>query len=271
MAIKTSDQISIIDVTDAYSVILTSGSYTFPGTTDAAKAGSTCTTQILAYRGPDQIPASVTVGNVTCPTGVTVKSDGNATAPTLTFTASASFKAPGVAKIPVSLENGVTITREFAMSIAFTGAIGATGNGVESIQISYQAGTSATAQPTGTWLDNPPEVAAGEYLWTRMVLIYTDGSEDDPVYSVAQQGKDPITMSITSSAGTIFKNSEIATTLTAHVYVGGVEVSGDALSALGTIRWYRDGGEEAEAEGAMLEITAGEVTGKASYIAQLEA
>lgn len=58
MAIKTSDQISIVDVTDAYSVILTSDSYTFPGTTSAAKAGS-CTTQIIAMRGAEQMPASV--------------------------------------------------------------------------------------------------------------------------------------------------------------------------------------------------------------------
>ena len=47
MAIKSSDQISIVDITDAYSVILTSDGYTFPGTVNAAKAGS-CTTQIIA-------------------------------------------------------------------------------------------------------------------------------------------------------------------------------------------------------------------------------
>ena len=33
MAVKISDQISIVDVTDAYSVILTSESHTFAGTT----------------------------------------------------------------------------------------------------------------------------------------------------------------------------------------------------------------------------------------------
>lgn len=47
MAIKSADQISIVDITDAYSVILTSDSYTFPGTVNAAKAG-TCTTQVIA-------------------------------------------------------------------------------------------------------------------------------------------------------------------------------------------------------------------------------
>ena len=41
MAIKSSDQISLVDLTDGFSVILTNDSYTFPGTTNAAKAGST--------------------------------------------------------------------------------------------------------------------------------------------------------------------------------------------------------------------------------------
>ena len=44
MAIRTSDQISIVDLTDGYSVILTNDSYTFAGSTSAANAGSTTTT-----------------------------------------------------------------------------------------------------------------------------------------------------------------------------------------------------------------------------------
>ena len=39
MAIRSSDQISIVDLTDGYSVILTNDSYTFAGSTSAANAG----------------------------------------------------------------------------------------------------------------------------------------------------------------------------------------------------------------------------------------
>ena len=46
MAIKSSDQISIVDLTDGFSVILTNDSFTFPGSTSAAKAGSTTTTVV---------------------------------------------------------------------------------------------------------------------------------------------------------------------------------------------------------------------------------
>lgn len=288
MPIKSADQISIIDVTDAYSVILTSDAYTFPGSLNAAKAGA-CTTQVIAMRGAQQIPAAVNVANISKPAGISVSSDGDGTAPTLTVTASASFTTAGVVEIPVTLENGtVTVTKKFSVAIAFTGATGAqgaqgekgetgaAGKGVESVTTTYQAGASSTTPPTGAWADTPPAVEAGQYLWTKMVLTYTDGTSSDPVYSVAKQGEtgaagaDAITMSITSSAGTIFKNSAIVTTLTAHVYKAGVEVTGTALAALGTIRWYKDGGEEPVATGQTLSISAGDVSNKATYIAQLE-
>ena len=83
-------------------------------------------------------------------------------------------------------------------------------------------------------------------------------------------GDAAITMSVTSSNGTIFKNSAVETVLTAHVYQGGVEVTGTALSALGTIKWYKDGATTATATGQTLTISSGDVTNKATYIAQLE-
>ena len=228
MAIKSSDQISIVDLTDGYSVVLTSDGYTFPGSTDAAKEGS-CTTQVIAMRGSDQIAASVTPANCTAPSGITVGSDGNATSPTLTITASADFKTAGVVKIPVLLENGsITINKAFSVGIAFTGAQG-------------NPGKDGTNGKDGT-----------------------DGKD-------GADGADAITMSITSSAGTIFKNSSVVTILTAHVYKAGAEVTGSALTALGTIKWYKDGETTAKATGQTLSISAGQVTNKATYIAQLEA
>lgn len=34
-------------------------------------------------------------------------------------------------------------------------------------EVQYQAGTSGTTAPTGTWQNSPPDVAPGGYLWTR--------------------------------------------------------------------------------------------------------
>ena len=266
MAIKSSDQISIVDITDAYSVILTSDGYTFPGTVNAAKAGS-CTTQIIAMRGAQQIPASVNPTTITKPTGITVASDGDATAPTLTITASTSFTTAGVVEIPVNLENGtVTITKKFSVAIAFTGATGATGaQGPQGEK--GDTGETGPQGPQGETGAQGPQGPQGETGAQGPQGEKGDTGAQGPAGAA---GADAISMAITSSAGTIFKNSAIVTTLTAHVYKAGVEVAGSALAALGAIKWYKDGGTTAVATGQTLSISAGDVSNKATYIAQLE-
>lgn len=366
MAIKSADQISIVDVTDAYSVVLTSESHTFPGSTSAALAGSV-TTQVIAMCGANQVAAKVTVSEITKPSGVTVTSNGDSIAPTLTITLATSVTAGGVVKIPVHIGD-ITIIKEFSFAIAFkgsTGATGAAGKGVKSTEVKYQASSSGTTIPTGTWNTSIPTVNAGQFLWTRTVITYTDDSSStsysvgmmgatgatgdkgdkgdtgatgkgvksttityakssngttapssgwgssvpsasageyvwsktvitytdnttSTTYSVGMigatgskgdkgdtgatgaAGADAITLSITSSNGTIFKNSSIATVLTAHVYKAGVELTASQIAALGTVKWYKDGGTTAVGTGTTLTINAGQVTNKATYIAQLE-
>ena len=237
MAVRAGDQISIVDVTDAYSVILTSEAYTFPGSISAAKAGTT-TTQIIAMRGAEQLAASVIASEITKPAGVTVSSDGNATEPTLTISVDTTVTAGGTIKIPVHIGD-ITIIKEFSFAIAFTGATGAKGD-------------------TGDKGDKGDKGDTGEKGAT--------GEKGDK----GDDGEDAITLSITSSNGTIFKNSAIATVLTAHVYQAGAELTATQISALGTINWYKDGGTEAVGTGTTLTIDAGDVSNKATYNAQLE-
>lgn len=170
-----------------------------------------------------------------------------------------------------------------AYSVSYKGTNGTNGsNGtsvtVSSTSVTYQAGTSGTTPPTGTWSPTVPNVTNGQYLWTKTVVNYSDGKSTES-FSVSYKGtngingtngKDAITMAITSSGGTIFKNTAIATTLTAHVYKGGVEVTGSALSSLGTIKWYKDGGTTAVATGTTYTIGAGDISNKATFSAQLE-
>ena len=92
----------------------------------------------------------------------------------------------------------------------------------------------------------------------------------DKVNSGELDGEDAVMLCIESTNGTIFKNTAIATTLTAHVYKGGVEVAGPALSSLGTIKWYKDGGTTAVATGTTYTIGAGDISNKATFSAQLE-
>lgn len=64
------------------------------------------------------------------------------------------------------------------------GPAGNDGKGVKSYKITYQAGTSGTTPPTGTWSSTIPTVPKGQYLWSKTTLTYTDNTTSD-TYSVA--------------------------------------------------------------------------------------
>ena len=350
MSIKAADQVSIVDVTDAYSVILTSEAYTFPGTTDAAKP-STCTTQVYCTQGDHEVP--FTIGSCVCPTGVSasVNKDGK----TVTVTSSSAMTAAGDVTIPVTINGtGIEIDKKFSCAIAFTGAQGAQGNagrGISSTTVTYQAGNSATSAPTGSWSSNVVSTNPGQFLWTRTVITYTD-SNSTTTYSVAAHGAtgntgatgatgkgvqssvvtyqlstsgtdvptgswsssvlaptttqylwtrtiitytdnststaysvggktgakgdqgvagaDAITMAITSDHGTIFKNSSGSTTLTAHVYKAGVELSANDIPKYGTIKWYKDNSTTPAGTGVTISVSAASVQSKAVYTCKLE-
>lgn len=75
-----------------------------------------------------------------------------------------------------------------------TGATGAQGPKGDDITISladvrYQVGVSGTTVPTSTWQSSVPAVPQGAYLWTRVVINYSDGTGVTS-YSVARMGVD---------------------------------------------------------------------------------
>lgn len=342
MAIKASNQITLIDLTDGYSVILTNESYTFLGTTTSVSGTQTTTCTIQALCGSEVVNCSV--GSISAPTGLSIVSDGKTPSPTLTITATSALTKSGSVVIPVNIGD-ITISKTFSYSIAFKGANGSNGtsvtvsntsvtyqasssgttaptgawstevpsvsagqylwtktvvtysdgksttaysvsrngtngsNGssvtVSSTTVTYQVSTSGTTTPTGNWVTTIPSVPAGQYLWTRTVVQYSDGKSTTS-YSISRNGtngsdgEDALSMVILSSNGNVFKNTSIATTLSAHVYKGGVEVTGSSLTSLGTIKWYKDGGTTAVATGSDLTINPGDVNNNANYTAQLE-
>ena len=56
---------------------------------------------------------------------------------------------------------------------------------IKSTSITYQRGTSGTTKPTGSWGTSIPSVGAGEYLWTKTVVTYSDGTGTE-AYSVSR-------------------------------------------------------------------------------------
>lgn len=82
--------------------------------------------------------------------------------------------------------------------------VGADGKGIKSAAVTYQASTSGTVIPTGTWQTSIPTVSAGQYLWTRTVITYTDDSKSTS-YSVGRMG----TNGTNGSAGRGIKSTAI--------------------------------------------------------------
>ena len=64
---------------------------------------------------------------------------------------------------------------------------GDTGKGVKSTSVAYQVSTSGTTVPTGTWSGSVPSTSAGQYLWTRTIITYTDDTTST-IYSVGRMG-----------------------------------------------------------------------------------
>lgn len=50
--------------------------------------------------------------------------------------------------------------------------------GIVSTTTTYAVSTSDAEEPTSGWSDTIPDVPAGQYLWTKTVLTYTDGTSE---------------------------------------------------------------------------------------------
>lgn len=350
MAIKSQGQITVVDVTDAYSVMLTSEAYTFVGGTNGVAIGQSCTTEAVAFCGSNLCTSvSVTAGDIVCPTGISAKVENSGTAKVkITFTTTAVFSDSREATIPVVVD-GITVNKKFSLAVAKAGFNG-TSVTVASTSVTYQVGESGTTKPSGEWSNTVPSVATGKYLWTKTVVTYSDGKSTE-AYSVSYQGtngsngtsvkvastsvtyqvstsgtttptgewhatvpevangqflwtktyvkysdgkettsysvsykgtngkdgnpgKDAITLTITSSNGTVFKNNTGSTVLTAHVYKGSVEqtiTDAGVCGSLGTIKWYKDGGSAAVATAKTYTVTAKSVANSSVITCQLEA
>lgn len=58
---------------------------------------------------------------------------------------------------------------------------------ISSTSVTYQVSSSGTTTPTGTWSTSVPSTSAGQYLWTKTVVTYSDG-KSTTAYSVSRNG-----------------------------------------------------------------------------------
>ncbi len=191
MAIKSADQITIIDVTDAYSVTLSSETYTFVGGTSGAAAGQTCSTEAFAFCGSNMC-SSIMVDKdaVTCPTGISVTVENSGTSKVkLTFTTTATIASACEATIPIKIGD-MTFNKKFSFAVAKTGQTGqtgATGVGVKSVVNKYlttSASSGVTTSTTG-WGNSPTATTTtNKYMWIYQIITYTNGTTSTTVPAI---------------------------------------------------------------------------------------
>jgi hypothetical protein len=253
----------------------------------------------VAYCGSNQC-STVTVDSSTiiCPTGISATvSNSGSSAVTIKFTTTATISTACEATIPITVD-GITINKKFSFAVAKTGATGAKGAtgaagsdgvGISSMTTYYLTTNSASGVTTSTsgWSTTPTATSTSKkYIWSYTKTTYTDNTTSNSTPAIigthgatGAAGADAITVSITSSNGTVFKNSSGSTVLTAHVYYAGVEctistagaVTSSSGSSLGTIKWYKGTSTTAVATANTLTVSASDVDNVAAYTCQLEA
>lgn len=189
MAIKGSAQTTLIDVTDAYSVMLTSEAYTFQGNSEGAPAGSTCSTDIVAYCGDVPCKISVSSEDIVCPTGISASvENNNSLSPIITFKTTAVIKVACEATVPISVD-GLVINKKFSFAIAKTGEKGDTGKDGKQL---FAKCLTASDIVTKTATITPPTSFSLYVGATVSVTFNESNTATSPTLNVNSTGAKPI-------------------------------------------------------------------------------
>ena len=194
--IKASDQITVIDVTDAYSVVLTSETYTFIGGTSGVAAGQSCSTEVAAYCGQNQCSkVSVTQSAIVCPTGISATvTNNNTSLVKITFKTTVIISSACEATIPIVVD-GITIYKKFSFAVAKAGAVGpqgpqgaagkdanqvvhtVNGNGESNLYVEF-----ATIKITGSYANQPTTFKLGGrgFETTDVQFSFISANNSDP-------------------------------------------------------------------------------------------
>lgn len=107
----------------------------------------------------------------------------------------------------VKYSDGTSTT---SYSVGYKGTNGTNGTSpkVTKTEVTYVQSTSGTTTPTSGWSSTPPTATAGQYIWTKTVLTYSDGVTSTS-YSVSrngvngQDGNDAVIITLIADTNTI--------------------------------------------------------------------
>lgn len=122
MAVKANASVTITDITDAYSVTLSSETFTFIGDDLGAPVGSSCTTTVTVLCG--SAACEVAIGTVICPPGISATvANNNTVSPMIIFEATSIVTTACEATIPITVDS-VKFNKKFSFAVAKSGASG---------------------------------------------------------------------------------------------------------------------------------------------------
>lgn len=184
------------------------------------------TTRVVAYEGTEKVEprlGSLTTTQAGLPTGMSIAVDTEATnladkEIVLTITVQkgvnlgSALSNNGSISIPVVYPVSAPLSLNW--SKINTGAEGEPGVGIDSTTVSYAKSTSISEQPgDDEWDDIIPTVNAGEYLWTRTIIDYTDPTRNSTVtYTYAKQGEQGVAGSSVTVSSIQYQEGTSATT-----------------------------------------------------------
>ena len=294
---KALGQISIIDLTDGYTVSLDrdTGSFVADSSYRAINNSTQFSINVTALQGTDSI-SGLKIGTciVKNASGQTI-SDGSITATTASGNVSpvtitiygGNSQTPftgamATVTIPVYVEGNpaspspstdIVINKIYTISAAPQGSAGQDGTSSYT-HIRYaedSQGTGMHADPdetrpyVGIVVTNSSTApsSASSYTWTK--YLGEDGTN-------GTDGEDGVTYYIHSSNGTYFKNTGVSTRLTVHIY----KADGTELAIPNNLEWYKgdpnSGGTKVTvtAHRSYIDIGASDVTNTETYFVVLE-
>jgi len=174
---------------------LTNENVSFAANAKGEAYGTVISTNVVAYEGTKKVrPKLGTIITSSLPAGMTIAVDEETSALTdsevvlfITIangsTLGLNSSTSGTITIPVT--SPISTNLKLSWSKINTGATGA---GINSVTVAYGVSSSSAVHPI-SWQPTLPEVAEGQYLWTRTVTDYTDPEIVDTVtYIYAKQG-----------------------------------------------------------------------------------
>lgn len=104
-------------------------------------------------------------------------------------------------KTSITYSNGqstVTYSKAYQGEDGLKGADG-TSPTITSTVNEFVQSTSGTTQPTSGWSTTPPTAIAGQYMWTKCTITYSDGKTSTS-YSVVKNGTNGVSPTVTSTS-----------------------------------------------------------------------